>query len=188
MQSIFRAALLFRVTLQVDNVQNQKTFLKALPNSFMSFHWSSLAKDQLLCVSIEDIPNCCWSGGFKIDTINSMHINIRDPNSRVYFLRLEVVLQDATFYVIFTDADKMPPPIRVDNFSEVAIKFGQSCFIDAMHSTGKPLSHAWVYTMVQTSPNFQRAPIQVFRTRGTNAPNRNTSSWWLQAACPAPAT
>uniref|UniRef100_A0AAR5PHD2 UBA domain-containing protein n=1 Tax=Dendroctonus ponderosae TaxID=77166 RepID=A0AAR5PHD2_DENPD len=129
-----------------DNVQNQKTFLKALPNSFTSFHWSSLDKDQLLCVSIEDIPNCCWSGGFKIDTINSMHINIRDPNSRVYFLRLEVVLQNATFYVIFTDADKMPPPIRVDNFSEVAIKFGQSCFIDVMHSTARAHSsvpYAW---------------------------------------------
>ncbi|CAH1134889.1 unnamed protein product [Ceutorhynchus assimilis] len=129
-----------------DNRISQKTFLRALPNSYMPFHWCSLDKDQLLCVSIEDIPDCCWSGGFKIDTNSSMHISIRDPNSRVYFLRLEVVLQSATFYVIFTDADTMPPPIRIDNFSEVAIKFGQSSFIDVMHSTARAHSsvpYAW---------------------------------------------
>ncbi|XP_050302982.1 intermembrane lipid transfer protein Vps13D isoform X2 [Anthonomus grandis grandis] len=129
-----------------ETPSNQKSFLKALPNSYTPFHWSSLDKPQLLCVSIEDIPDCCWSGGFKIDSNNSMHINIRDPNSRVYFLRLEVVLQSATFYIIFTDADTMPPPIRIDNFSEVPIKFGQSCFIDVMHSTARAHSsvpYAW---------------------------------------------
>ncbi|XP_066151224.1 intermembrane lipid transfer protein Vps13D isoform X2 [Euwallacea fornicatus] len=124
----------------------KSSFLKALPNSYMPFHWSRLDRDQLLCVSIEDIQDCCWSGGFKIDDISSMHISVRDPNSRVYFLRLEVVLQNATFYVIFTDADTMPPPIRVDNFSEVPVKFGQSCFIDVMHSTARAHSsvpYAW---------------------------------------------
>lgn len=59
---------------------------------------------------------------------------------------MEVVLQGATFYVVFTDADTLPPPIRVDNFSEVSIMFGQSCYIDIMHSTARAHSsvpYAW---------------------------------------------
>lgn len=43
----------------------------------------------------------------------------RDVNFRVYFLRLEVILQGATFFIVFTDADRLPPPMRVDNYSEV---------------------------------------------------------------------
>ncbi|CAH1990127.1 unnamed protein product [Acanthoscelides obtectus] len=124
----------------------QKAFLKLMPDSHMPFHWSNLEKDQLLCVSIEDVPDCCWSGGLKIDTNTSMHVNVRDGNGRVYFLRLEVVLQGATFFVVFTDADTMPPPIRVDNFSEVSITFGQSCCVDVMHSTARAHSsvpYAW---------------------------------------------
>ncbi|CAG9818576.1 unnamed protein product [Phaedon cochleariae] len=120
--------------------------LKAVPDSHLPFHWSNLQKEQLLCVSIEDVPGCCWSGGLRIDTNNSMHVNIRDSNGRVYFLRLEVLLQAATFFVVFTDADKMPPPIRVDNFSEVSIMFGQSCHVDFAHSTARAHSsvpYAW---------------------------------------------
>ncbi|XP_060529289.1 intermembrane lipid transfer protein Vps13D isoform X2 [Cylas formicarius] len=133
-------------TKDLSDSQFQKTSLRTMPNSYMPFHWPRLDKDQLLSVSIEEIPDCCWSGGFKIDTNSSMHVNIRDANARVYFLRLEVVLQGATFYVVFTDADTMPPPIRVDNFSEVSIKFGQSCYIEIMHSTARAHSsvpYAW---------------------------------------------
>lgn len=70
----------------------------------------------------------------------------RDGNGRVYFLRLEVLLQGATFFAVFTDADRMPPPIRVDNYSEVSITFGQTCYIDLMHSTARAHSsvpYAW---------------------------------------------
>lgn len=87
----------------------------------MPFHWPRLDKEQLLCVLIEDIPDCCWSGGLKIDQNCSMHVSVRDVNSRVYFLRLEVILQGATFFIVFTDADRLPPPMRLDNYSEVAI-------------------------------------------------------------------
>lgn len=64
--------------------QSQKKCLKAMPNSHMPFHWSSLEKEQLLCVSIEDIPDCCWSGGIKIDTNNSAHVNIRLVLTSIY--------------------------------------------------------------------------------------------------------
>ncbi|KAG5879440.1 hypothetical protein JTB14_025696 [Gonioctena quinquepunctata] len=139
--------LLFAQICCVRNSDLSHTsYLKAMPNSHMPFHWSNLEKEQLLCVSIEDVPNCCWSGGLKIDTNNSMHVNIRDAYGRVFFLRLEVLLQGATFFIVFSDADTMPPPIRVDNFSEVSIMFGQSCYIDFMHSTARAHSsvpYAW---------------------------------------------
>ncbi|XP_074028701.1 vacuolar protein sorting 13D [Leptinotarsa decemlineata] len=139
--------LLFAQICSVKISESSRTsYLKALPNSHMPFHWTNLEKEQLLCVSIEDIPNCCWSGGLKIDTNNSMHVNIRDAYGHVYFLRLEVLLQGATFFIVFSDADTMPPPIRVDNFSEVSIMFGQSCYIDFMHSTARAhtsVPYAW---------------------------------------------
>jgi vacuolar protein sorting-associated protein 13D len=43
----------------------------------------------------------------------------------MYFLRVEVVLQDATYFIVFTDADTIPPTIRLDNYSEVPLQFHQ---------------------------------------------------------------
>lgn len=43
----------------------------------------------------------------------------------MHFLRVEIVLQDATYFIIFTDAETMPPPIRIDNFSQVNLQFRQ---------------------------------------------------------------
>lgn len=47
----------------------------------------------------------------------------------MHFLRVEVVLQAATYFVVFTDADTMPPPVRINNFSQVAIQFFQVSII-----------------------------------------------------------
>jgi len=44
----------------------------------------------------------------------------------MYFLRVEVVLQDATYFIVFTDADTIPPTIRLDNYSEVPLQFHQA--------------------------------------------------------------
>lgn len=49
----------------------------------------------------------------------------RDKHGKMHFLRVEVVLQAATYFVVFTDADTMPPPVRINNFSQVAIQFYQ---------------------------------------------------------------
>lgn len=43
----------------------------------------------------------------------------------MHFLRLETVLQGATYFMVFTNAESLPPPIRIDNYSEVPIKFYQ---------------------------------------------------------------
>lgn len=118
--------------------------MKAMPDCHMPFHWPRLDKDQLLCVLIQDVPNCCWSGGLMIDTNCSMHVNVRDGNGRMYFLRLEVVLQGATFFIVFTDADTMPPPMRIDNFSEVSITFMQACCKDNVQLQSHARAHSSV--------------------------------------------
>ncbi|KAK5644974.1 hypothetical protein RI129_006274 [Pyrocoelia pectoralis] len=130
----------------VSDPSAEKTYLKVVPDCYVPFHWPRLDKDQLVCVLICDIPDCCWSGGFNIDKVDSMHLNVRDIHYRMYFLRLEIVIQGATFFIIFTDADKMPPPIRVDNFSEVPITFGQSCCKDVTRSIARAhtsVPYAW---------------------------------------------
>ena len=38
-----------------------------------------------------------------------------------------MVLQDATYFIVFTDADTIPPTIRLDNYSEVPLQFHQAC-------------------------------------------------------------
>ncbi|XP_025836301.1 vacuolar protein sorting-associated protein 13D [Agrilus planipennis] len=70
----------------------------------------------------------------------------RDAQGRIYFLRMEVVLEGATFFVIFADADTMPPPIRVDNFSEVPLTFWQTCCKDLLRCNVRAhtsIPYAW---------------------------------------------
>lgn len=43
----------------------------------------------------------------------------------MHFLRVEIVLQGATYFLLFGDAQALPPPIRVDNYSDVPMKFYQ---------------------------------------------------------------
>lgn len=44
----------------------------------------------------------------------------------MHFIRVEIVLQGATYYLLFGDAQALPPPIRVDNYSDVPMKFYQA--------------------------------------------------------------
>jgi vacuolar protein sorting-associated protein 13D len=43
----------------------------------------------------------------------------RGDNNDCLFLRVDIVLQTATFFIVFSDAYDMPPPYRIDNYSEV---------------------------------------------------------------------
>ncbi|KFM78297.1 Vacuolar protein sorting-associated protein 13D, partial [Stegodyphus mimosarum] len=106
--------------------ENRQFVLTAMPKSSLPFHWPRIDLDNLLCVRQCDIENCHWSGGFAIDNINSFHINMRDGEGKSNFLRVEIILQSATFFIIFTDADRLPPPFRIDNLSEVAVTYYQT--------------------------------------------------------------
>lgn len=72
-----------------------------------------------------DVEYCMWSGATPVHETQSLYINIRNMNGDMHFLRLEVVLQGATYFLLFGDAQALPPPIRIDNYSEVTMKFFQ---------------------------------------------------------------
>ncbi|CAL1290806.1 unnamed protein product [Larinioides sclopetarius] len=105
---------------------NRNYFLSAMSNSSLPFHWPRIDLDNLLSVRQPDIEDCHWSGGFPIDNIKSFHINMRDGQGKSNFLRVEIILQGATFFIVFTDADRLPPPFRIDNHSEVSITYYQT--------------------------------------------------------------
>jgi len=52
-------------------------YLSALPSCTLTFHWPRIDLDQLLCVRMMGDPHYCWSGGFRVDTVDSFHINMR---------------------------------------------------------------------------------------------------------------
>ncbi|XP_015113187.1 vacuolar protein sorting-associated protein 13D isoform X1 [Diachasma alloeum] len=127
-------------TTTVSHPDAQATYITAMPDCHMPFHWPRLDKDQLLCVRIIDVPNCMWSGGIILDGNHSLTINIRDAGGKMHFLRVDVVLQESTYFIVFTDANTMPPPIRVDNFSEVALTINQAGVLDSLQWTVRPHS------------------------------------------------
>ncbi|KAK6626649.1 hypothetical protein RUM44_009125 [Polyplax serrata] len=123
------------------------TYATAVKDCSLAWHWPRLDKNLLLCIRLLEVENCLWSGGFGIDNEDSLHINIRDKHGKMHFLRVEVVLQAATYFVVFTDADTMPPPVRINNFSQVAIQFYQTgVHVESLQSTVRPqtsVDYAW---------------------------------------------
>lgn len=133
-------------------VENLKKFshqyvMSAVPKCQMPFHWPRVDLDNLLCVRLSDIPDCMWSGGFSIDKINSFHVNMRNGHGKSHFLRVEILLQGAKYVIVFTDAEKMPPPLRIDNHSEVPIIYYQTNIVDERLKTsvrpGSCVPYAW---------------------------------------------
>ncbi|XP_020712491.2 intermembrane lipid transfer protein Vps13D isoform X3 [Athalia rosae] len=156
-------------TTTVSHPDAQATYITAMPNCHMPFHWPRLDKDQLLCVRVIDVVNCMWSGGIRLDGNHSLTINIRDTTGKMHFLRVDVVLQESTYFVVFTDADTMPPPIRVDNFSEVPLVINQTSVAESQQWTVRPHSSV---------PYALDEPIQVAGLTVT-APGGATSSYDL---------
>lgn len=101
------------------------TFLEAVPDCHVPFHWPRPDKDQVLCVRLPDVPTCLWSGSIPIEESASYYVNVRNQNGDMHFLRLEIVLQGAMYFLLFGDAQVLPPPIRIDNYAEVPVKFFQ---------------------------------------------------------------
>ncbi|XP_014472245.1 PREDICTED: vacuolar protein sorting-associated protein 13D isoform X2 [Dinoponera quadriceps] len=127
-------------TTTVSHPDAQATYITIMPDCHMPFHWPRLDKDLLLCVRITDVRDCMWSGGIKLDNNYSLTINVRDVTGKMHFLRVDVVLQETTYFIVFTDADTMPPPIRVDNFSAVPLIVNQIKVPDSLQWTVRPHS------------------------------------------------
>lgn len=113
---------------QQNSIENQfDSQITVLPNSNMSFHWPRTDQDKLLCVKISSLnEQYHWSGGFEMVPNSSFHLNVRDINGKCHFLRVEILQTGATIFIVFTNANNLPTPIRIDNYSEVQIEFYQT--------------------------------------------------------------
>jgi vacuolar protein sorting-associated protein 13D len=84
-------------------------------------------------------------------------VKYRDVGELSLFLHVEIVLEGATFYVIFTDASGMPPPLRIDNYSEVPIMYHQNGVTEPYRqSCVRPhssLPYAWDEPMLEPELN-----------------------------------
>ena len=113
-------------TTTFHDPEAEATYLNAFPNSNLSFHWPRLDRDQLLCIKLLDVADCLWSGGFRIEQVDSFQITVRDSKGRGIPIRIQVGIVGATFSIILSDAENFPPPFRIDNFSQVSISCHQS--------------------------------------------------------------
>ncbi|KAM4703144.1 intermembrane lipid transfer protein VPS13D [Rhinophrynus dorsalis] len=146
-KSTYKLAFAQREFARGQGTNNPDGYISTLPGSSVVFHWPRNDYDQLLCVRLMDISTCTWSGGFEVNKINSFHINMRDTLGKCFFLRVEIILQSATYRVSFSNTDEMPPPFRMDNFSQVPIVFMQHGVADPRLRTEvkamTSLDYAW---------------------------------------------
>uniref|UniRef100_A0A286Y024 Vacuolar protein sorting 13 homolog D n=1 Tax=Cavia porcellus TaxID=10141 RepID=A0A286Y024_CAVPO len=136
---------------------NPEGYISTLPGSSVVFHWPRNDYDQLLCVRLMDVPNCIWSGGFEVNKNNSFHINMRDTLGKCFFLRVEITLRGATYRISFSDTDQLPPPFRIDNFSQVPVVFTQ-------HGVAEPRLRTEVKPMVSLDYAWDEPSLPPFIT------------------------
>ncbi|KHN80922.1 Vacuolar protein sorting-associated protein 13D [Toxocara canis] len=86
--------------------------------------WNENFEDKrMLCVKRDDVKY--WSCPFRIDQISSFHVTMRDADETPQFVRVEIILNSAVFCVTFTDARYFPPPIQLENLSNVPVLYHQ---------------------------------------------------------------
>lgn len=53
-------------------------------------------------------------------------IVFRDDKSGSHLLKVEIVMEGPTYFIVIGDAGEVPPPIRIDNLAEVCtiVSFG----------------------------------------------------------------
>ena len=115
----FRLAYLQHYQLLERDVQSSKPNT-ILPGAEMAFHWPRADLDQLLCIRVEDISDCLWSGRFGLVQDHSFHVNMRASYGRSVFVRCEVSQRGEMYHVIFCDAADYPPPFKLENLSQVS--------------------------------------------------------------------
>ncbi|XP_069775082.1 intermembrane lipid transfer protein VPS13D isoform X2 [Narcine bancroftii] len=134
-------------------IRNPDGYISTLPGASVVFHWPRNDYDQLLCVRLMDVSNCTWSGGFEVNKNSSFHINMRDTQGNCHLLRVEITLKGATYHIAFSNSEQLPPPFRIDNFSEVAVIFNQHGVVEPRLKTEvKPstsLDYAWDEPVLQ---------------------------------------
>jgi hypothetical protein len=123
-------------------------------NSMSQFHWPRADFDQLLSVKVKDeegkSPNAYnWSGGFKVDTVDSFYIGMRHVTNawEHFYLKVDVVLDGGTFYIVFTDRCDHPFPLRVENYSQVPLYVYQAHSLEEKYNMQlRPNNHVLNYS------------------------------------------
>ncbi|XP_053625592.1 intermembrane lipid transfer protein Vps13D isoform X2 [Plodia interpunctella] len=112
------------------------THVCAVAGCYLPWHWARADRERLLCVRILAAPApgssgsvppplTGWSAGFRLDAARSLHLACRESGGGYQLVRVEVVCQAASMFVVLTDADSAPPPLRIDNYCPVSIMFHQ---------------------------------------------------------------
>lgn len=72
-----------------------------LSDSMTQFHWPRTDKDQLLSIGLKRDANFNWSGGFKIDNVDSFQLNLRNKmnSNELFLIKIEVILDGGTFFI-----------------------------------------------------------------------------------------
>lgn len=110
------------------------THVSAVAGCYLPWHWARWTREHLLCVRVlapqaaaAPTPRTAWSGGFRIDAARALHVACREEGGAAYqYVRVEVVLQGCSLFVVLSDAEAAPAPLRLDNYSPVAIMFHQA--------------------------------------------------------------
>uniref|UniRef100_A0A1I7VNQ7 Ricin B-type lectin domain-containing protein n=1 Tax=Loa loa TaxID=7209 RepID=A0A1I7VNQ7_LOALO len=106
----------------IDHIDQPNQHVKVA--SKCNLIWNENFEDnRMICVKRDDVKY--WSCPFRIDLINSFHVTMRDTDETPQFLRVEVILNSAIFYVTFTDVRYYPPPIQLENLSDVPVLYQQ---------------------------------------------------------------
>lgn len=111
-----------------QSTNEAKNSIVLLSDSMTQFHWPRTDKDQLLSIRLKQDSNYNWSGGFKIDNVDSFQLNLRNKlnSNELLLIKTEVILDGGTFFIVFTNTYDYPPPIKLINKSEIPVYFYQS--------------------------------------------------------------
>ena len=63
-----------------------------MPRAIISYHWPRADLDQLLCLRVDDITSCQWSGGFPLNKDQSFHIHMRYMYMYVMYVHVHVLV------------------------------------------------------------------------------------------------
>ncbi|UMM18768.1 hypothetical protein L5515_014679 [Caenorhabditis briggsae] len=107
-----------------DLVEREKEHVHLAAQSSTTWNENYAAR-RMLCVRRADVKH--WSCPFLIDRIGSFHVTMRDADETPRFIRVEIILTSAVFQITFTNADFYPPPIRIENMTDVPVLYQQEC-------------------------------------------------------------
>lgn len=99
--------------------------VNAKPGTRFPFFWSNYDEERLYCIKLSDVDYCHWSQGVPLNEVEGWFINIRNDFGEMFFIRIEMICKGQMYLIIISDATNIPPPIRLENYSDILIHFAQ---------------------------------------------------------------